>query len=652
MSIEKMRLVKINGDNERLDELITAILGCGCFQPEPAGKYFSSSLGFLPNNEENRYSQMLSDIQSLLNEVGHTLSFDADAAKEPLTDDEIEHIKELRHIADKYTSRSAELSEQRAKCEEGLTKYAHFTGLSVELDKITELEYVRVRFGHMPKESLSKLNVVFERCPYFYYATCSTDKTDDWGVYFAPRNRIDEVDGIFASLLFEPIEIPSAAGSIANIMTAIDSNLQIIAEEEKELLDEANAIWKTESELANGIFSKLSVLDSAYQLKSYTIHNPHYFMMAGWVPQSDEKDFLEAINKIDGVSAETGDADPNRGEPPVKIKSLWKPLKYLVDPYRFYIDMYGTPSYKDIDVTAFVAVTYTILFGVMFGDMGHGLVLSIVGYLMYKLKKMEIGRILIPCGISSIVFGFIFGSVFGFEDLLDPVYKAIGLSGKPVSVMDSVNSVLLVTLVIGIVLTTLSMLLNVYGCIKNKRFGEAIFSNNGLTGIAVYLCGANLASRFMGGFAPIPSGVAAAVIGVGAVLLLVKEILIGAIDKHKDFMPESITDFILQNFFELIEYILSYLSNTLSFLRIGAYVLVHAGMMLAVFALAGENKNAIILIFGNIFVIAVEGLLTAIQVLRLEFYEMFSRFYGGDGKPFIPFTDKQFSIGGNKNEKN
>ena len=155
----------------------------------------------------------------------------------------------------------------------------------------------------------------------------------------------------------------------------------------------------------------------------------------------------------------------------------------------------------------------------------------------------------------------------------------------------------------------------------------------------------------MGGFSPVPSKLAFIIIGVGAVILLMKEILIGAVDRHKNFMPESMADYILQNFFELIEYILSYLSNTLSFLRIGAYVLVHAGMMLAVFALAGENRNAVILIFGNIFVIAVEGLLTAIQVLRLEFYEMFSRFYGGDGKPFTPFTDKQFTVGGNKNEK-
>ena len=502
----------------------------------------------------------------------------------------------------------------------------------------------------MPRESAKKIPELFDKCPYFYFVPCSADKTDFWGVYFAPKNHTDEVDGIFAMLLFEPFEIPTAAGTVESIITELQNNLNIIDEQLSSITNEAEAAWNGGTNFRDTVYSKLYYLNKLEELKAFSVHNGHYFMLVGWIPGKDFSSLTELFGGS-GISVEKGDTDPETAPPPVKVKEHKGLMKFLVDPYKFFIDMYGTPSHKDIDVTAFVAVTYTILFGIMFGDMGHGLILSIAGFLMYKLKKMELGRILIPCGISSMVFGSIFGSVFGFEDLLDPVYKAMGLSGKPVSVMDSVNTVLLVTLVIGISLTTLSMLLNVYGCIKNRRFGEALFSNNGLTGIAVYLCGANLASRFMGGFSPIPSGVAAVIIGVGAVLLLIKEILIGAIDKHKDFMPESITDFILQNFFELIEYVLSYLSNTLSFLRIGAYVLVHAGMMLAVFALAGENRNPAIIIFGNVFVIAVEGLLTAIQVLRLEFYEMFSRFYGGDGKPFIPFTDKQFTIGGNKNEK-
>ena len=96
----------------------------------------------------------------------------------------------------------------------------------------------------------------------------------------------------------------------------------------------------------------------------------------------------------------------------------------------------------------------------------------------------------------------------------------------------------------------------------------------------------------------------------------------------------------MQNFFEVIEYILSYFSNTVSFLRIGAYMLVHAGMMMVVFSLAGDSENIFVIVLGNVLVIALEGLLTGIQALRLEYYEMFSRFYKGSGRKFEPFCSK------------
>ena len=300
--------------------------------------------------------------------------------------------------------------------------------------------------------------------------------------------------------------------------------------------------------------------------------------------------------------------------------------------------MYGSPGRSDVDVTPFVAVTYSILFGIMFGDLGQGLVVSLAGALMWKLKKMELGKILIPCGLSSAVFGFLFGSVFGFEEMLDPVYHALGWSGKPFSVMDSINTVLLIAIGIGVFLMVCAMLIHIYASLKRRQFGEALFSQNGLAGIVLYLMGVNLASGFMGGPAPIPTNVCGVLLGISAVLLYIKEIPIGIIDKHPDWKPESWPDFLLQNFFELIEYVLSYLSNTLSFLRVGAYVLVHAGMMMVVFSLAGESENLFVIILGNALVIVLEGLLTGIQVLRLEYYEMFSRFYEGDGKPFTPVT--------------
>ena len=323
-------------------------------------------------------------------------------------------------------------------------------------------------------------------------------------------------------------------------------------------------------------------------------------------------------------------------KPPVRITGLAKHVAFLINPYKFYVNMYGTPSYYDLDITAFVAVTYTVLFGMMFGDLGQGFVLAVAGYLMWKLKGMELGKILVPCGISSMCFGFVFGSVFGFEHALDPVYHRLGMSGKPVEVMESVNFVLLVAIAIGIGLVAAAILMNIAGCIKRKCFGEALFSQNGVVGLVLYVCGVSLASGFMNGPAPIPSGIAAALIAVCAVLLVFKEIPIELIDRHHFEKPESIMDFVLQNVFELLEYILSYMSNTVSFLRVGAFVLVHAGMMMVVFSLAGANENPVVIVLGNVLVIALEGLLTGIQALRLEYYEMFSRFYIGDGNPFKP----------------
>ena len=119
------------------------------------------------------------------------------------------------------------------------------------------------------------------------------------------------------------------------------------------------------------------------------------------------------------------------------------------------------------------------------------------------------------------------------------------------------------------------------------------------------------------------------------------EVLGKLVARDPDWKPEKWGDYIIQGFFETFETILSYATNTMSFLRVGAYVLVHAGMMLVVFTLAEMSSGigyVLVLIVGNAFVMGLEALLVAIQVLRLEYYEMFSRFYDGDGIPFHPVT--------------
>lgn len=324
--------------------------------------------------------------------------------------------------------------------------------------------------------------------------------------------------------------------------------------------------------------------------------------------------------------------------PPVKLKNC-----FLARPFEFYTSMYGVPKYNEIDPSLFVAITYIIIFGIMFADVGQGICLTVVGILMYKIKKMAIGKILAPCGISSAFFGLVFGSVFGFEHLLDPMYKVLfGLEEKPIEVMSSemATKIILIAISIGVFLLITAMFLNVYTSIRQKDYGRALFSTSGVAGIIFYSAIVfGIAGQLLFGLPVFNAPYIIFLIVIPFILIFFAEPLGGLVNKEPDWKPESWKDYIVENIFESIEVLLSYVTNTMSFLRVGAFVLVHAGMMMVVFVLA-ETAGPIaywpIVVVGNVIVMVLEALLVAIQVLRLEYYELFSRFYSGEGRPYEP----------------
>lgn len=660
MAIEKMRLVRIDGRLEAFDEVLSEICVTAMLQPEQAQSFYSSSTGLVPFSEENAAAQKMSELESFAKTAGVKLKLkhrsEYHEFMNSITSDD-GFFNDLSEKIKDFSEEKAALCEQKQMCLDGIETYSHFKGLEADFGEINECRYIKPRFGHMPKAYYNRLvsmgivksetdktgkstepSELVKNHPFLNFFPCTLTDNECWGVYFAPADHPDEVDGLFASMLFERIIGSEVTGTIEEILNGLEENINVVNSRIQKLDESIAGLCRDESEHINRYYTKLAFDSARTELKNNCCHNDEYFYLAGWVPKKHEKEFGERMKRIaPDMDIVFSDPDVNtKVSPPVRITGMAKLLSFIVGPYKYYVNMYGTPSYYDLDITGFVAVTYTVLFGMMFGDMGQGLVLALVGFGMWKLKQMELGKILIPCGISSMFFGFIFGSVFGYEEMLDPVYKKLGMNGKPVEVMESVNFVLLVAIGIGVGLVAAAILMNIAGCIKRRCFGEAIFSQNGIVGLALYVCGVNLASGFMGGPTVIASKICFIVIGVCAVLLVIKEIPIEAIDRHHLEKPESIGDFLLQNLFELLEYILSYMSNTVSFLRVGAFVLVHAGMMMVVFSLAGENQNLVVIVLGNVLVIALEGLLTGIQALRLEYYEMFSRFYIGDGRPYKP----------------
>ena len=635
MAIEKMELVRVYGTMEHLDDFITSCCISGDFHPENAMNYLSGTLGFVQLNEENPYTAPIQKIEEIASIAGIQLKEQFNGNEIVIDNSDSDYIDELQNRLSEILTARKQLAQRVEVINSSISQFSHFTNLKIPINDIFSASFLKVRFGSIPVDCYPKLKA-YEDNESILFFECSSDEKNHWGLYVAPEEKIDEVDRIFGSLYFERIRIPDGDGTPEEIIAGLTSELEQLNEHLQVLDEQISTFWSENAEHCEQIYAHLKIASLAFDLRRYAAKEEKsnlYYAYVGWVPLSSMRWFKHRINKIpDTAFEEFKPEEDKHNAPPVKLRNR-KPFR----PFEMFVEMYGLPSYDGFDITPFVAITYTLLFGIMFADLGQGLVLAVGGYLLYKLKGNKLAKIMVPCGASSMFFGLIFGSVFGYEELLDPLYKAIGLKGKPIAVMDSINTILLFSISIGIALVLVSMGLNVYSCIRKKHFGEALFSQNGVTGMILYSALVCAIVGFMAHITVLPTVAIVIIAAICLLILYFKKILIGLIDHHEDFMPEKWSDYLMQNFFEVIEYILTYFSNTVSFLRVGAFVLVHAGMMMVFASLAGSEYSVggiISMIFGNILVICLEGLLTGIQVLRLEFYEMFSRFYEGDGKPF------------------
>jgi len=296
--------------------------------------------------------------------------------------------------------------------------------------------------------------------------------------------------------------------------------------------------------------------------------------------------------------------------------------------------MYGTPAYNEIDPTFFVAITYSLLFGMMFGDVGQGLCLILGGAIIYKLKKSNLAAIIASAGIFSTIFGFLYGSIFGFEHVIPHLW---------LNPMENVMTVLFTAVGFGVGLIIIAMILNIINGIKSKEIERVLFDTNGVAGLVFYGAAITCALLIATGNT-LPATILLVIFfGIPLLLIFFKEPLTHLVHKKAKIFPDSKVMFFVESLFELVEILLSYVTNTISFLRVGAFAMSHVAMMGVVMLLGkaeSANPNILVIILGNIFVAGMEGLIVGIQVLRLEYYEMFSRFYKGNGKEFKPFKNK------------
>ncbi len=515
------------------------------------------------------------------------------------------------------------LVKKRAENLENIEHLKLAGNLNCDISKLFGMQFINAYFGHMPVGAYKMLGTYLRDMEAVFVKTGIADNTDVYGIYFAPAKKAGEMKEVLDSLYFERIFLPGdISGTPKDVIAELEKRNDGINKQLAEIAKSTRKLLESSGDSLLKIYSAAKKRRQYSDVLANAAHSKDYFYIVGWMPERDAIAMEEQADKDESISmfyAESAENMKNIITPPTKLKN-----NPVFRPFEFFVRMYGLPGYKEIDPTPLLAVTYILFFGMMFGDVGQSALFAIGGFLIYKFKKIDLANIIGICGLSGIVFGFLYGSIFGREDIIHGV----------LSPMHNITTLLIGTIAMGAVVIVLGLVINIRNCIVAKDKGELFFGHNGIAGLVFYVSLLLLALTLVTPLS-LPTGVLGALVGAALLLIFLKEPLSELIDGKKHWLPKD-GMFYVQSFFELFEVLLSYFSNTISFLRIGAFAIVHVGMMMAVDMLAqgGTVKVIIVSILGNALVMVMEGLVVGIQVLRLEYYEIFSRYFTGNGKPF------------------
>ena len=324
--------------------------------------------------------------------------------------------------------------------------------------------------------------------------------------------------------------------------------------------------------------------------------------VTGWTTARDPRQLRTALEKAGIHAVLRLPQPPARSAPPVATLDNW-----WARPFQPFLVMWGTPDRMTVDPSGLLPLIVPLLFGYMFPDMGHGLALILLGLALYR--RFPRTRFLIPCGLAAMVFGALFGEVFGFHGLVPPLWM------KP---LDDPLAVLAIPMGFGVVLMLLGLAFAGFEAHWRGELRAWL-----LLDAAVLLL---YVSLLAGVFTPRAfwfTGLAIVQYFIGALVL--------ASAGERGMALLNAAGQLLLSIFELA-------MNTLSFLRVGAFALAHAALSLAILTLAEGVDSpwawGLIILLGNVFGVVMEGLLVFVQTTRLVLFEFFIRFLHAEGRLF------------------
>jgi V/A-type H+-transporting ATPase subunit I len=520
-----------------------------------------------------------------------------------------------------------------------------YRGLQIPLDGLDRYSFLHFVTGSLPPQNLAALEK--EAGGKVALVPLTREKDRQPILVMTTRQNRSELEKLLQQAGFERENLPVVRGSTVD-------NVSEEGEWEQEELTRALAQLNTEqaalaaefalplAEIACFLDAECRLLDAG-QLFSRTDST---ILFTGWVPAAEAPALNEHLKEATGgryVMETALPATSAEERTPVLLKH-----SALLRPFEMLVSTYGLPDYDELEPTLFVALSYVLMFGMMFGDVGHGAVLAACGIWALMAgksrKARDVGTLLLIGGSSSIVFGIVYGSYFGIEALKHYALWHDPLEGDPMQLMYGAIG-------LGIAVISIGLILNVINRFRRGDMIGAVLDKFGLVGLLFYW-GAIVI--LMKAEAIRSTGLmTAAMILFFAVPIVgwsLKEPLEHIVHRHKGHgrhSSDGLGAAIAESCVGAFEAVLSYLANTISFVRLAAYAMSHAALLFAAFMLAEEVRKfpvgggvfgIIVIILGNLVAIVLEGIIASVQALRLEYYEFFGKFFSGSGQPFEPFS--------------
>ena len=590
------------------------------------------------NNDENLQRNI---------ELNYISSFDKDKEKY----EDVEHAKELlkffdiEKLDDKYfeevdldlnfdkfyqdlkekINKLKEVNEKLSKLENIEKNYELFSNINVDLTELSRLEYFDVKFGILDKAGRYRIKKNYSNLlSVIFHVSSSGDDEIYMAIY--PKDAANSMETILKSVNFREVDIlKGGSGTLKETIENFEKEKKFLQDKKANILEYRDNLIKNDSESIKKILARTLVEENIENVKKYMLRSKNYFYLSAYIGVSDIDDMKKRLSKYKGLKVEFLDPKDLNLKPPTKLKN-----NFFFRPFEQLVQMYGIPSYDEVDPTVFFGISYMLLFGSMFGDLGQGLVFILLGFYLGKNINKDFGELLKRMGLASSFFGLMYGSVFGNEKLLPAIW---------IRPFETIDQTLVYAIGFGLVLLVFSYIIGFINKIRIKEYEEALFSKEGLAGFVVFISMLDLGLNFMGGKGFLPNKIAIVAMIAALLLMIFKRPIYQLLSGQKvSYEDSDATGYYIQGAFSLLEALLTILSNIISFIRVGAFAINHVGLFLA-FKTVGQMTgsgfwNIVALIIGNIVIISLEGLIVFIQSLRLEYYEMFSKYFLGEGYEF------------------